>query len=179
MAPLNHQKREMAANTPKVGSASSETHMEHLCTVAKKKTQLTIERARAPAPRPRHKGGRPRLPQHLQTLQHERQRARHARHRAMPGTGQESTKKHRRLRKSSSPPLPFAPVTPAQKMRRLLEWHATCPQGSQACNVEIPWDDQDPGDFDEKKEDSRWAALQTPPPQYRETFEKRKPHFDE
>ncbi len=80
----------------------------------------------------KNKGGRPRLPDHLQTRAHELARARHHR-RAAVGHYQDNIKQRRsyhRRRAAAGPPLPFKPLTPQQKMSNLLDWHATCP-GSQ------------------------------------------------
>ncbi len=91
-------------------------------------TQPTMDGAPAPPtpPAPK-KRGRPRLPPHLQTLAHELARARAARRRAHHnGYVVFNTRRHRRLRKSTSPSLSLHHFTTKHKMDNLLDWHATC-----------------------------------------------------
>lgn len=67
-----------------------------------------------------------------------------------------------------------------RKMVNLVDWHNTCPQGSQACNVEIPWNDQQGMTREEElKQDEEFKKLQEKPKNYRPTYKKRKPHYDE
>ncbi len=106
-----------------------------------------------PAPPPpvfKSKGGRPRLPLHLQTLKHERAREAHDRRRwTNPHYGRECMRKRARLRRITSPPLPFIkvgdPPPPWLKMRNLLDWHSTCP-GSQIFDREQESSDEEPDD---------------------------------
>ncbi len=91
--------------------------------------QTTMDGAAAPPPPPPPaKGGRPRLPQHLQTPALEKARERHERRRAHHrGSQSTAVRQHRRTRKATSPPLPFTPLTPKQKLALLLDWHKTSP----------------------------------------------------
>ncbi len=94
-----------------------------------KEAQPTMDGAPAPPPPPpKHKGGRPRLPQHLQTPALEAARERHTRRRAVNRTiDRDGVRDCRRRRRVTSPPLPFTPLTPKQKMDMLLDWHQSCP----------------------------------------------------
>ncbi len=146
--------------------------------------QPTIDGATAPPPPPPlRKGGRPRLPQHLQTLKHEKERQRHDRRRhTNPHYGRECQRTRTRLRRITSPPLPFTPLTPKQKLSLLLDWHSYHPD-SQATNEDGTYHHEDceapMTRQEEAAQDTKFAALQTSPPKHRETYEKRKPHYDE
>ncbi len=147
-------------------------------------TQPTIDGATAPPPPPApHKGGRPRLPLHLQTRAHELARERHQRRRLIHrGTQSEAVRRHRKTRKATSPPLPFTPLTPHQKLSLLLDWHSYHPD-SQATNGDGTYHHEDceapMTRREEAAQDVKFAALQIPPPTYRLTYEKRRPHLDE
>ncbi len=142
-------------------------------------TQPTIDGATAPPPPPPLKrGGRPRLPQHLQTLRHERAREAHDRRRhTNPHYGREVERKRTRLRRITSPPLPFKPLTPAHKMGLLLDWHTTTNLGSHydwEVDQQLEWEEQQ---HREPTDDSH--RFMTSPPKHRETYEKRKPFTEE
>ncbi len=88
--------------------------------------QPTLDGVRPPTP-PRNKGGRPRLPAHLQTKALEASRERASRRRAHHNDYiVDNTRRHRKRRKVTSPPLPFVSVTPQHKLSTLLDWHSTC-----------------------------------------------------
>ncbi len=145
-------------------------------------TQTTMDGAAAPPPPPPppRTGGRPRLDPLIRTEKHERNRVRQAEwRRNHPGYAAGEQRRHVRKRRTTSPPLPFAPLTPQQKMRNLLEWHATSHHSHATKAIEEVWDDRDTSNWDEAAEDARMEALQIPPPKYRVTYEKRKPHHDE
>ncbi len=142
-------------------------------------TQPTMDGAPAPPPPPPpHKGGRPRLPLHLQTPQLERQRVRAAERATMhPGHQATERRRQRKTRRITSPPLPFSPLTASHKMAMLLEWHHTC------AHSQYDWErDHDhrllerEANPPDPKEDHR---ILTSAPEHRETYEKRKPHYDE
>jgi len=92
--------------------------------------QLTIDGKPAPAPPPLEvrKPGRPRLPLHLQTLSHERKRANSV---LRKPTAKVEAQIYRRLRKTTSPLLPFTHTQEQRRQRAhqlheaLMEWHAT------------------------------------------------------
>ncbi len=124
------------------------------------KAQPTIDGKSPPPLSPlKSKGGRPRLPPHLQTLQHERAREWHARRRAIGRAYDlDVDRRHRRLRKSTSPLLPFT------KIEVLLEWHHTCP-GSQV--FPPPSQEDSPNSWDEAKDERRYPIQ---PPKAKERY---------
>lgn len=136
------------------GSVLPSATSDHLLSEKGKERSMSdkVEAAAQAAKRPQaaKRGGAPRLPPHLQTKALEAERARYHR-RASVGHHLDNEKFRRNYKKrraAAGPPLPFLPLTAAQKMATLVEWHKTC-KGSQVyppedrCSQEYPdWDEE-------------------------------------
>ncbi len=80
------------------------------------------------SPTPPRGRGRPRLPIELQTKKHQEQREWHERKKQTdPGYGCAVMAKQARLKNTTSPVLPYKPLTSQQKMSNILDWHTSCP----------------------------------------------------
>ncbi len=65
--------------------------------------------------------------------------------------------------------------TPSNKMRKLLEWHTTSPSSHYNWEQDqvAQWEE------DQAKEPKDDHRILSSPPEHRETYEKRRPHYDE
>ncbi len=138
-------------------------------------SQPTIDGAPPPQePPPPHEGGRPRLPEHLRTGKHERDRVRKAELARMhPGREATAHRIARKRRRVTSPPLPFkSRPTALQKLHTLLDFHECSPR-SQVFNFEEHHvEDDREVEWDEAKDAERYLTKYVVPT-------KRRAHYDE
>ncbi len=136
------------------------------------KTQSTIDGKLAPVLPPRHAGGGPRLPIHMQTPKHEYNRERQVRrraiHRQVDNLAQQRSRSCRRI---TNPPLPYKRVPVLVRANALLEWHATCP-GSVIFPVSSE-SDSDTEEYPPSSVEDDYRYLSTPP------LLERRSHHDE